>query len=183
VGGLTQGWTVAKALLGFERRFTGSPKHAQYTFGQVQKLARQRGLFDDPAFVARWATPPLDTLDLRAADTGFAERAKRGEAIPPSISMLTIWSTETFEQLAWLLVESAADCAALREHVRSDGIDVHGWPRCSTPSAPSSSPAATRSGATSWHARCWTCRQPEIIGPAHRLLPRPLGLQGGTDRR
>ncbi|HEU0204467.1 MAG TPA: acyl-CoA dehydrogenase, partial [Burkholderiaceae bacterium] len=42
VGELNQGWTVAKALLGFERLFTGGPKHSQYTLGQVEKLARQR---------------------------------------------------------------------------------------------------------------------------------------------
>jgi alkylation response protein AidB-like acyl-CoA dehydrogenase len=125
VGELNQGWTVAKALLGFERLFTGSPKHAQYTLGQVQQLAQQRGLFDDPAFLARWATLQLDTLDLRAAYTGFAELAKRGEPLPPSISMLKVWSTETFEQLALLLIEAGADFAALRDHVRSDGIDLH----------------------------------------------------------
>ncbi len=125
VGGLNQGWTVAKALLGFERLFTGSPKHAQYTLGQVQKLAQQRGLFDDPAFLARWATLQMDTLDLRAAYAGFAERAKRGEPLPPSISMLKLWSTETFEQLALLLIDAGADLAVLRDHVCSDGVDLH----------------------------------------------------------
>ena len=44
VGELNQGWTVAKALLGFERLFTGSPKHSQHTLHQVEKLARQRWL-------------------------------------------------------------------------------------------------------------------------------------------
>ena len=43
VGELNQGWTVAKALLGFERLFTGSPKHSQHTLHQVEKLAAQRG--------------------------------------------------------------------------------------------------------------------------------------------
>ncbi len=31
VGELNQGWDIAKALLGFERIFAGSPKHSQYT--------------------------------------------------------------------------------------------------------------------------------------------------------
>jgi len=125
VGELNQGWTVAKALLGFERLFTGSPKHSQHTLHQVEKLARQRGLFDDPAFVARLVQLQLDTLDLGAAYAGFADLAKRGEPIPASISMLKIWSTETYERLALLLIESAAEYGGLRDHARTDEIDLH----------------------------------------------------------
>ncbi|MEZ5637725.1 MAG: acyl-CoA dehydrogenase [Burkholderiaceae bacterium] len=125
VGGLNQGWTVAKALLGFERLFTGSPKHSQHTLHQVEQLARQRGLLDDPAFVARLAQLQLDTADLGAAYAGFAELAKRGEPIPPSISMLKIWSTETYERLALLLIESAQDYGGMRERCRNEEIDLH----------------------------------------------------------
>lgn len=125
VGELNQGWTVAKALLGFERLFTGSPKHSQHTLHQVEKLARQLGLFDDPAFVARFVELQLDTADLGAAYTGFAEIAKRGEPIPASISMLKIWSTETYERLALLLIESAQEYGGLRDHCKTDEIDLH----------------------------------------------------------
>ncbi len=125
VGELNQGWTVAKALLGFERLFTGSPKHSQHTLHQVEKLARQRGLFDDAAFVARFAELQLDTADLGAAYAGYADLAKRGMAIPPGISMLKVWSTETYERLALLLIESAQDYGGLRDHCRTDEIDLH----------------------------------------------------------
>ncbi|MFZ9297813.1 MAG: acyl-CoA dehydrogenase [Hylemonella sp.] len=125
VGVLNGGWTVAKALLGFERLFTGSPKHSQHTLKQVEKLARQRGLHEDPAFMARLTELQLDALDLSAAYTGFADLAKRGEAIPPTISILKIWSTETYERLALMLIESAQDYGALRDHCRSDEIDLH----------------------------------------------------------
>ena len=125
VGELNQGWTVAKALLGFERLFTGSPKHSQHTLHQVEKLARQRGLFDDAAFAARFAELQLDTADLGAAYSGFAELAKRGEPIPATISMLKIWSTETYERLALLLIESAQEYGGLRGHCKTDEIDLH----------------------------------------------------------
>ena len=125
VGELNQGWTVAKALLGFERLFTGSPKHSQHTLHQVEKLARQRGLFADPAFVARWTELQLDTADLGAAYNGFAAMAKRGESIPPAISMLKIWSTETYERLALLLIESADEYGGLRDHCQTEEIDLH----------------------------------------------------------
>lgn len=107
---------------GFSR---GSPKHSQHTLHQVEKLARQLGLFEDPAFAARFAELQLDTADLGAAYTGFAEIAKRGEPIPPSISMLKIWSTETYERLALLLIESAQDYGGMRDRCRTDEIDLH----------------------------------------------------------
>jgi alkylation response protein AidB-like acyl-CoA dehydrogenase len=112
VGELNQGWTVAKALLGFERLFTGSPKHSQHTLHQVEKLARQRGLLEDPVFLARLTELQLDTADL-------------GESIPASISMLKIWSTETYERLALLLIEAADDYGGLRDHCQTDEIDLH----------------------------------------------------------
>jgi alkylation response protein AidB-like acyl-CoA dehydrogenase len=125
VGALNGGWTIAKALLGFERLFTGSPKHSQHTLNQVRKLALQRGLFEDPAFASRFVELQLDTLDLVAAYTRFAEIAKRGETIPPTISILKIWSTETYERLALLLIDAAADYGAARDAVQSEGIDMH----------------------------------------------------------
>lgn len=133
VGELNQGWTIAKALLGFERLFTGSPKHALYSLGQLERLARQRGLLAepgngpgaDPAFRDRWARLLLDTEDLRAAYTGFAELAKRGEAIPPTISLLKIWSTETFERIGLELADAAAEHGAMRDHVNDEGLELH----------------------------------------------------------
>jgi len=109
VGELHQGWTIAKALLGFERLFGGSPKHAQYTLGQLEVLARTLGLFEDPAFVARYAQAMLDTADLSAAYAGFADIAKRGENLPQSVSLLKIWATETHERIAMFLTEAAAE--------------------------------------------------------------------------
>ncbi|RYF31832.1 MAG: acyl-CoA dehydrogenase [Comamonadaceae bacterium] len=125
VGELNQGWTVAKALLGFERLFTGSPKHSQHTLNQVEKLARQRCLFADPDFVARYTALQLDTADLGAAYAGFAEIAKRGDPIPPSISMLKIWSTETYEKLALLLIESADEYGGMQGHSKNEEVDMH----------------------------------------------------------
>lgn len=125
VGELNQGWTVAKALLGFERLFTGSPRHSQHTLHEVEKLARQRGLFEDAAFAVRFAELQLDTLDLGASYTAFAEIAKRGDPMPPSISMLKIWSTETYERLALLLIECAGEYGGMREHAATDEIDLH----------------------------------------------------------
>jgi alkylation response protein AidB-like acyl-CoA dehydrogenase len=47
VGPLHGGWTIAKALLGFERVHLGSPKQAQYTLARVAEAASALHLFDD----------------------------------------------------------------------------------------------------------------------------------------
>lgn len=39
--------------------------------------------------------------------------------------MLKIWSTETYERLALLLIESAQEYGGLRDHCKTDEIDLH----------------------------------------------------------
>jgi alkylation response protein AidB-like acyl-CoA dehydrogenase len=106
VGGLNQGWNIAKALLGFERLFVGSPKTSQYALGLLRNVARARGLFADAHFAARFAELELDTADLRALYGEFAEIVKRGDELPANVSILKIWATETYTRIASLLVEA-----------------------------------------------------------------------------
>ena len=115
VGGLNQGWTVAKSLLGFERIFVGSPKQSQYALQQLTALARARGLFGDPVFSARYAELQLDVADLGAAYAVYADMMKRGEELPPSVSMLKIWATETYARIAMFLTEAADEYGGLKD--------------------------------------------------------------------
>jgi alkylation response protein AidB-like acyl-CoA dehydrogenase len=125
VGELNQGWDIAKALLGFERIFAGSPKHSQYTLKQLTALATARGLFADPAFVARYTELQLDAADLSAMYAHFAEIVKRGEALPASISFLKIWATETHERIALALALAAAEHGGGEGAARFDGAEIH----------------------------------------------------------
>ena len=125
VGELNQGWDIAKALLGFERIFAGSPKHSQYTLKQLTALATARGLFADPAFVARYTELQLDAADLSAMYAHFAEIVKRGEALPASVSFLKIWATETHERIALALAQAAAEHGGGEGAARFDGAEIH----------------------------------------------------------
>jgi 3-oxochol-4-en-24-oyl-CoA dehydrogenase len=125
VGELHQGWNLAKALLGFERLFGGSPKHAQYALSQLDLVANARGLFDDAAFVARYAEALLDTADLSAAYAHFAAIVKRGEPLPANVSLLKIWATETHERIAILLTEAAGEQGGDAGTSRFDGAEIH----------------------------------------------------------
>lgn len=126
VGGLNQGWSIAKALLGFERIFLGSPKQSQYALARVHEAAQALGLFDDPAFVDRYTQLQLDVADLNALYARFVAQVKRGEKLGPDVSMLKVWATETFSRLANLLIEIAGGSGAVVGNIDLDGgtIDV-----------------------------------------------------------
>ena len=126
VGGLNQGWTIAKALLGFERIFIGSPKQSQYVLGRLRAAAEQLGLFDDPVFADRYTQLALDVADLGTLYGRFVEQVKRGEALGPDVSMLKVFATETCSRLANLLVEIAGAGGATPGDIEleSGSIDV-----------------------------------------------------------
>ena len=109
VGELNQGWTIAKALLGFERIFLGSPKQSRYALSQLSTLAQELDLLANPLFAAKYAELMLDVADLVAAYTHFAEIVKRGELLPASVSLLKIWATDTYQRICMLLVDSAQE--------------------------------------------------------------------------
>lgn len=109
VGELNQGWTIAKALLDFERIFVGSPNQARHALNQLRLIGQARGLFDDQSFADRYAASMLDVEDLQALYAEYAGIVKRGEALPPSVSLLKIWATETYSRIAMEVVEAAGD--------------------------------------------------------------------------
>jgi hypothetical protein len=109
VGLLNDGWTVAKALLGFERLGIGSPRRPQYALNRLESVARAKGLFADAGFVDRFTALKLDLEDGAALYGRFVEQAKRGEPLGPDVSMLKIWTMETWQRLAELLVEAGAE--------------------------------------------------------------------------
>ncbi len=109
VGELNQGWTIAKTLLGFERIFLGSPKQSRYALSQLNTVAEHLGLMTDPVFCSKYAELMLDVADQVAAYTHFADMVKRGETLPPSVSLLKIWGTDTYQKICMLLVESAQE--------------------------------------------------------------------------
>jgi alkylation response protein AidB-like acyl-CoA dehydrogenase len=120
VGKLNQGWTVAKALLGFERLAIGSPRRPAYALQRLKMVARARGLFADQGFVDRYIALKLDIDDLASLYGRFIEQVKRGEQVGPDVSMLKIWSQETWQRLSELLIETGAEEAVL------DGVQNFG---------------------------------------------------------
>jgi len=121
VGEINQGWSIAKALLGFERIFTGSPKRCQYILSRLAVAARQRNLFEDQGFVDRYAQLSADVADLSASYRRYVDIVRRGEILGPEVSALKIWATETLQRIADLIFETSGEGAAVPgEHETGD---------------------------------------------------------------
>lgn len=112
VGELNRGWSMAKALLGFERIFIGAPNLAQNALGQLETLARGLGAFEDPTFRDRFATLALDVEDHAALYARFAEQLRRGQPLGADVSMLKIWVTECCQRITELMIEVAGQDGA-----------------------------------------------------------------------
>ncbi len=113
VGALNEGWNIAKALLGFERIFLGSPKYPNYALGVLARVAEARGIQDDPAYALLFARLRMNVEDHTACYARFVEIVKRGEPLPPDVSMLKIISTESFQAIADQVIRAAGEVAQL----------------------------------------------------------------------
>lgn len=124
VGTLNDGWTVAKALLGFERLNIGSPRRPQYALTRLELLARSKGLFDDAGFVDRFTAIKLDLEDLSSLYQRYIEQVKRGEPLGHDVSQLKIWAMETWQRLTDLLVETGAEDGVIEGAQDIGGVEI-----------------------------------------------------------
>ena len=124
VGALNEGWTVAKALLGFERLNIGSPRRPQYALTRLELLARSKGLFHDAGFVDRFTAIKLDLEDLGSLYARYIEQVKRGEPLGHDVSQLKIWAMETWQRLTDLLVETGAEDGVVEGAQDIQGVEI-----------------------------------------------------------
>ena len=123
VGGLNRGWAVAKTQLGFERLMHGSPKMPENLLQRLKEMAVRSGAVDDPAFRSRFTQLEWDVADLRALYARFAEIVRRGDPLPPEVSLLKIWSSETYARIADLGVDAMASAGGL--HPKDDTLGAN----------------------------------------------------------
>ena len=124
VGEINQGWTIAKALLSFERIFLGSPKQSQSALKRLEAIAQACGLYDDAAFADKITRLKLDVLDLETTYKRFADIVRRGETLGADVSLLKIWSSETFARLSELMLEAAGADGAVVGKIDFSGAHV-----------------------------------------------------------
>jgi alkylation response protein AidB-like acyl-CoA dehydrogenase len=115
VGEPNKGWTMAKALLGFERIFLGSPKQSAYALARLRQLAQRMGVWDEPDFAERYTRLRCDLEDLKALYETYVERLRRGEGLPPDVSMLKVLQSELFQRITDAMLDVAQEHAGLLE--------------------------------------------------------------------
>ncbi|MCB4822349.1 acyl-CoA dehydrogenase family protein [Roseicella aerolata] len=115
VGQLNKGWDMAKALLGFERIFLGSPRQSGYALSRLKILAERMGVWEDTGFQDSYAKLRLEFEDLKALYGVYVDRLKRGQSLGPDVSMLKIIQTELFQKVTDTMLEIAGENAGLME--------------------------------------------------------------------
>jgi alkylation response protein AidB-like acyl-CoA dehydrogenase len=124
VGEPNKGWSMAKALLGFERIFLGSPRQSGYALARLKLLAERMGVFEDADFQDRYIRLRLDLEDHKALYETFVAVLRRGETLGPDVSMLKLHQAELFQRITDLMLEIAGENAGLLEPMGGNG-DLH----------------------------------------------------------
>jgi alkylation response protein AidB-like acyl-CoA dehydrogenase len=113
VGEVNQGWTYAKALLGFERVAIGSPRLSSNGLVALKRLAQRMGRAEGPAFLDQYARFRLELADLKALYESHIAALRRGEALGPDVPILKIVQTELYQRITDAMLELAGDNAGL----------------------------------------------------------------------
>ena len=117
VGEVNRGWSMAKALLGFERIFLGSARQSAYALSRLRQLAERMGVFDDAAFADRYTQLRLDLADHKALFEVYAEKLRAGETLGPDVSLLKIHQSELFQRITDTMLEIAGENAGLLDPI------------------------------------------------------------------
>jgi alkylation response protein AidB-like acyl-CoA dehydrogenase len=115
VGEVHQGWTYAKALLGFERIAIGSPKLSANALDRLTTLAARMGLRDDPDFVAAHARFRMELADLGALYAAVLGKVRRDEPADTEITVLKLVQTELAQAITEHALSIAGGNAGLLE--------------------------------------------------------------------
>jgi alkylation response protein AidB-like acyl-CoA dehydrogenase len=99
VGEVDQGWAMAKALLGFERLFLGSPRQAAYALARFADLGRHLGIEDDPVFRDTLSRHLLDLENHKLLFASFLRAISRGRPVGAEMSLLKISQSELFRRI------------------------------------------------------------------------------------
>lgn len=117
VGEVDQGWSMANALLGFERLFTSTPRFSVYCLSRLKMLADYLGIGDDPVFLDRYTRLRLDLADFKALYATYVDKLRRGASIGSEISTLKTYQTELYQRITDAFVEYAGEYAGLMDPV------------------------------------------------------------------
>lgn len=121
VGEVNQGWSMAKALLGFERIFFGSPRQSAFALERLKVLAEHTGAIGDPLFRDKYIRHHMDLADHIDLFERFADQLRRGETLGPEVSMLKLHQTALYQRITDTMIEIAGTNSGLMEPIAGNG--------------------------------------------------------------
>jgi alkylation response protein AidB-like acyl-CoA dehydrogenase len=113
VGQENQGWTMAKALLGFERIFLGTPRHAANALAELYRLAEHYGIASESVFLDRYTEFRLELADHECLFERIADQLRRGLPLGAEVSLLKLNQTHLFQRITEYSLDVAQQDGAL----------------------------------------------------------------------
>lgn len=125
VGRGGEGWSIAKALLGYERILIGSPSRISFPFDRLTALIQARGGFADPALADRYTQIRLDVADLAATFERFVDMLRRGAEPGAEASILKLWASELYQRMTDLMLDVLGADAGSSEDIDLGRSRIH----------------------------------------------------------
>ncbi len=111
LGPVGEGWTVAKALLGYERVWIGSPALARRALALSRQLLAARG--GDAGLADRYAELAAELHDVGALYRQTCDAVAAAGEPGPEVSILKIVASELLQRITEFNVELAGEAAGL----------------------------------------------------------------------
>ena len=120
VGEVNAGWSMAKALLGFERIFLGSPRQASNALAKLRRLAYFYELAEDPGFIDQYTDFRMELEDHQCLFSQIADKLRNGETLGPEVSFLKLNQSSLYQRITEYGLELAAEDGALLHPIRGN---------------------------------------------------------------
>ncbi|GGE11693.1 hypothetical protein SAMN05421774_10233 [Gemmobacter megaterium] len=114
VGELHKGWTVAKALLGHERLFVGSPRYVRGAFDQLTEMVEALPP-DAIAARERHMKLRLDYEDFLSLYADYSDFAKQGGQLGAEASILKLLSSEIYQRVTEEMLSLSAEAGVIAD--------------------------------------------------------------------
>lgn len=124
VGQVGDGWSVGKALLGFERFSHGSPELVRYALQVLRDTGKALDLTASENFQAVLAGFECDVADANALYEQVCETALAGGNADDDFSMLKLFNSETLQRLAEACTDMAGQYGGLMGDTAVPGLDA-----------------------------------------------------------
>jgi hypothetical protein len=122
VGEIGQGWTVGKALLGFERYSHGSPELIRFALKVLRQTAEDMGVSQTERYRELAERYACDVDDSAALYEQVCQAAVHGRAAEEDFSLLKLFNAELLQRIAESASDLAGQCGGIAEAAPELGL-------------------------------------------------------------